>query len=96
MSYYGIPTMASSHPPLFRDHRFRLYVGQTAQFASEGADLVGGAFNDEGDEMDTLVTQGQSLAGQNKVCELRKKLVHLGNNVAVADEDADASDSLFH
>ena len=67
-----------------------------SQLSGQGADFIGGAFNNERDNADPLIPDGYALPANNDGSMPAEDLIQQLNMVFFFYKDDDGTDSLFH
>ena len=78
----------------FQQHGFHLDAFDAAQLACEGTYLIGGAFEDDGNQ--TVLLARKTLAADDDARMSRQHRVHFGRGFAVFHINKDGAYSPFH
>jgi hypothetical protein len=73
-------------PGVFGEKRLCLNSGELSQRTCEGIDLVGSAFHDEGDDLDSPFAEGKPHAAVNDRVVFTEDTVYGGNLVSALNE----------
>lgn len=79
---------------IFEQSRLHLDAFDAAQLASEGTYLIGGAFENDGNQ--TVLLARKTLTADDDACVTRQHRVHFGRGFAVFHINKDGAYSPFH
>jgi hypothetical protein len=78
------------------ENRSHLHPFQLADLPREGVDPVGASLDDEGNDVDALVTKGNSLTAEDDLRVFGKEGVNPRDACLTGKENEDAAKSLFY
>jgi hypothetical protein len=81
---------------VFAENRFHLGSLQLSDLSGQGVDPISGPFHDKGNDVDSFVPQGNSLAPEDDVRIVREKGIDPCDTRFAFEQDEDTTESLFY